>query len=116
MILAKYENYSALVLRAGLGFVFIWFGFSALIDPEMWISLVPAWTGLFASAKTLVIIHGIVEVIGGFLLCTGLKIRLVTIVLFLNLLHIMTLLNFGPVLVRDIGLAAALLAVFLKNE
>jgi len=116
MSLAKYENYSSLVLRVGLGFVFIWFGFSGLTNPEMWTGLVPAWTGFIASAKTLVLIHGIVEIIGGFLLCTGFRIRLVSAILLLSLLHTLTLLSFGPVFVRDIGLAAALLAVFLKNE
>lgn len=116
MKLDKYTSYSSLVLRLGLGFVFIWFGLSGLITPEIWVDLVPSWTSAIASAKILVLIHGAIELIGGFLLCSGIKVRWVAAILFLNLAHILILLDFGPIFIRDVGLAMALIAIWLQGE
>ncbi len=110
------ESYAPFVLRLGLGFVFIWFGFSGLTNPDMWTGMVPSWTSVFGSAKALVQIHGVVELIGGILLILGIWIRPVSAILFLSLLQTLTLLSFGPIMVRDIGLTVALLSVFLAGE
>jgi uncharacterized membrane protein YphA (DoxX/SURF4 family) len=112
----NYSKYAPFVLRLGIGFVFAWFGYSGLTNPDMWIGLVPAWTAAIAPAKTLVLIHGAVELIGGLLLIAGLWVRPVAAVLFLSLAHTLTILKFGPVFVRDIGLLLATLAIFLRDD
>ncbi len=116
MNLKHYEGYAPFILRLGLGFVFIWFGYSGLTNTAMWTGMVPAWTSVFGPAKTLVQIHGAVELLGGILLVLGIWIRPVAAVLLLSLLHTLTLLKFGPIMVRDIGLAAAMLSIFLSGE
>lgn len=112
----KFKNYSPLILRLGLGFVFIWFGFSALFTPGLWLGLVPTWTHFLGAAKTLVLIHGLIEIIGGLLLCAGFKIRIVSTILFLSLIATISRLTFGPVMVRDLGLTVAMISIFLTNE
>ncbi len=112
----QWASYAPMVLRVGLGFVFIWFGFSGITNPQMWVGLVPEWTSVFGPATTLVLIHGIVELIGGIMLCAGWYVRPVGIILLLSLLQTLTILNFGPVMVRDIGLAIALLAAILYGK
>jgi uncharacterized membrane protein YphA (DoxX/SURF4 family) len=107
------EKYSHHVLRIGIGFVFLWFGYSALTNSDMWIRLVPAWTGFLGEAKTLVTFHGIFELIFGLLLMAGIRTRIVATLLGLSLLHTLFLVS-GPTLIRDIGLLAALASLALN--
>ena len=105
-----------MVLRIGLGLVFIWFGYSGLTNTAMWVNLVPAWTLSIAPAATLVKLHGAFELIGGLLLCAGLWTRWVSGLLLLDLLNTITLLPYGPIMVRDVGLAISLLSVYLYGD
>lgn len=116
MTLTNYQKYAPMILRFGLGFVFIWFGYSGLVNPQMWVGLVPAWTAAIAPASTLVLIHGAIELIGGFLLFANWQVRWVSAILFLNLVHTITLLPYGPIMVRDIALAVALISVFARGD
>ncbi len=113
--LDRFSPYSPLILRAGLAFVFIYFGWSGLMNTQMWVSLVPAWTGVFGSAYTLVKIHGVFELVLGLTLLFGFYTRLSAALLLLSLLQTLTILTWGPVLVRDIGLTLALLSIVLAK-
>lgn len=112
----RLSRYSSLVLRIGIAFVFIWFGWSGLMEPQRWISLVPTWTASIAPALTLVRAHGIFELLFGLLLFFGYAKRLASALLFASLIQTLTLLEFGPIMVRDIGLALATLAIFLRGK
>ncbi len=103
------------VLRVGLGFVFAYFGWSGITEPENWAGLVPDWIISIASPETLVRIHGIFELIGGVLLVMGVRLGIVSGLLFLNLLHTVFLLSSGPIIVRDVGILSGLLSLFLAN-
>lgn len=116
MKLNDFKQYAPLVLRIGIGFVFIWFGLSGLTNTSMWVGLVPSWTNAIASPSTLVYIHSVIELVGGLLVCAGYWLRPAAAILFLSLAHTLTLLDFGPIYVRDIGLALATLAIFLDGE
>lgn len=116
MNMNKCSAYAPWILRIGLGFVFIWFGWSGLTNTAMWTGLVPEWLTGIAPAETLVKGHAIFELVFGLLLCAGIWTRWVAILLLLNLIHTITLLNYGPVMIRDIGLAAALLAIAVGEE
>lgn len=115
MFLDRYSRYSQLVLRVGLGAVFVWFGWSSFSNPDMWVRLVPAWTEAIGSPVTLVKIHGAVELVFGLLLVLGIKKRFAATILFISLLNTLTLVS-GPTLVRDIGLAFALFSLILKPK
>lgn len=114
-LLSKLEPGADTILRMGLGFVFLWFGWSGITNPSFWSDLVPAWTSVIAEAETLVRLHGIAELVGGLLLFAGIKTRPVAGVLFLILVHTIVLLEPGAIMVRDVGLATGLLAVALKK-
>lgn len=111
--LDKYSKFAPTILRIGLGFVFAWFGYMGLSDTSAWVKLVPEWATALADAETLVKIHGAVELIFGIFLIFGVKLRLAATILFISLLHTLTLVK-GGILIRDIGLAAALLALILR--
>lgn len=109
------KKYADFFLRAGLGFVFVWFGYKSITNPQMFVSLVPEWTS-FIAATTLIKIHGAVEVVFGILLIVGWKIRLSAGVLLLTLLGTLFSLDYGPTMIRDIGLWFSLFSVFAKKE
>lgn len=115
----SYSKYSGVILRLSIGIVFLYFGWTSLVTPMMWSSYVPEWTTAMIGAETLVRLHGIMEIALGILLVAGIFTRVVALVLFLDLLHILTLLDFGPVWMRDLGLAGAVLSIILmpiKNK
>jgi uncharacterized membrane protein YphA (DoxX/SURF4 family) len=58
----KYSTYSLSILRISLGVVFLYFGWTSIVTPQMWTGFVPTWTNIFLPAQTLVQLHGIVEV------------------------------------------------------
>ncbi len=110
------SNYSSIILRVGIAFVFIWFGYESFSNPSAFSRLVPAFTESLASAETLVKIHGVVEMILGLLLLIGIKVRIVSSILFLILCSTIILLPYGPNMIRDVGLAAALLSMAVKPK
>jgi uncharacterized membrane protein YphA (DoxX/SURF4 family) len=103
------------VLRVSLALVFLYFGWTSIVNPDMWSGYVPEWTKIIAEAEILVRMHGVVEILFGTMLLFGLHVRLVAFILFLDLVHIITLLEFGSVSVRDFGLAGASLALSLMK-
>jgi uncharacterized membrane protein YphA (DoxX/SURF4 family) len=109
------KKYSNFILRGGLSLVFIWFGYKSFTNPQMFVSLVPTWTN-FIAPTTLIKIHGTLEVVFGILLLVGWKIRLSAGVLLLTLFGTLFGLDYGPTMVRDVGLWLALLSVFGRNE
>ena len=111
--LSRYERYAPVVLRIGIGFVFIWFGWSALTNTDMWTRLVPEWATSIASPVTLVKIHGLVELTFGALLIIGFWARLSATILLVSLINTLTLVS-GPTLIRDFGLAIALVSLVLN--
>lgn len=74
----------------------------------MWAGFVPEWTSFLGTPEKLVQLHGIVEVALGLLLILGIQTRIIALLLFLNLAHIITTLEFGPSMVRDFGILAGL--------
>ena len=113
--LDRFSQYAPLTLRVGLAFVFIWFGWSGLTNPTMWVGLVPAWTAMFGSAYNLVLIHGAFELVLGLTLLFGFYTRLSATLLLISLLQSLTILGWGAVMVRDIGLTLALISIILAK-
>lgn len=115
MTCERLQSLAPIVLRIGIGFVFLYFGWSGVTQPDMWAGMVPEWTNAIATPETLVRIHGVFELVGGLLLIAGLWIGIVSGLLFLNLLHTVFLLTSGPIIVRDIGILTGLLSLFLAS-
>lgn len=115
--LAPLAPYSTLVLRLGLAVVIMWFGMSQLLQPDMWISWVPAWTeALGLTPATVVLLNGIFESIAGLLLFFGAFTRYVALLLFVHMILIVFDIGLTQIGMRDLGLAAGFLALALDNR
>jgi hypothetical protein len=105
------------VLIIGLAFVFGYFGIDKLITPLVWIGWIPLWMeGLLGMTReTWLSIIGIGEIfLAVLLLIPHLLVRKVAAALStLHLLGILTQTGWNDVAVRDIGLLAAAVALFL---
>jgi len=102
------------VLRFGLAAVFLWFGFSQLMDSAAWIGWVPEWTSLFGITPNLIVlVNGTFEVIAGALLVAGFFVRPVALLLALHLVLITIEIGFNETGVRDFGLTMATFALAL---
>lgn len=114
----NWPKYAPVVLRIGLAAVFFWFGFTQIIGPAAWTSLIPTWVVNLAgiSATTFVLMNGIFEVCAATLLVFGFFPRIVSALLFLHIISIITDIGLGAIGVRDFGIAMGLLAIFLNGR
>jgi len=112
------SKYSPLVLRVGLAFVFLWFGYTQVTGPEAWVGLIPDFiinaTGL--SARMFVLLNGGFEIVAGILILFGIFTRIVAFLLFLHMASIVFDVGLTLIGVRDIGIATACLALALLGK
>lgn len=107
-----------LVLRLGLAGVFLWFGFSQLIDGISWVSWVPEWAVnvIHLPPAMIVLANGLFEVVLGTLLALGLWTRAAALILGLHLGLITFDIGLTAIGVRDFGLTLASVALALLSE
>ena len=87
--LGNYKNFGLLLIRVGLGIMFIYHGFPKLMGgPHRWEELGKAisYAGVHFWPMLWGLIAALVETIGGFLLIIGLAFRPVCLLLVINLL------------------------------
>ncbi len=106
------------MLRYGLGFVFLWFGFSQIQNPDQWVSYLPDWAqSLSMLPQQFVTINGLFEIIAGVMLMLGIYTNLVALLLSLHLFGITFSIGLNNIGIRDFGLAVATLAIaMLPNK
>lgn len=109
------------LLRLSLAGVFLYFGFSQLIDSLSWVGLVPEWAVNLSHLPPamIVIFNGIFEVILGSLLAMGFLVRFSSFILGLHLFVIALDFGFVATGIRDFGLVAASFAlalIYVKEE
>lgn len=109
------KEYAPVILRVSVSFVFLWFGLSQILNPSGWTRMIPEYVSFLASPLTLVYINGVFEVLLALLLVMGYKIRIVSGLLFLHLLHIVTVVGYGPTGARDFALSLATLSIFFNG-
>jgi putative oxidoreductase len=86
--LAKYKDFGLLVIRLGLGLMFIWHGYPKLIGgPKMWERLGGATGSLGIHFLPVVwgLLAALTETVGGVLLILGLAFRPACLLLVINL-------------------------------
>ena len=103
------------LLRLGLAAVFLWFGFSQLLNSQGWVSIVPVWTFnlLHLPPAMLVLANGVFEVVLGSLLAMGFFVRIIALIFGLHLIPIALNFGFTATAIRDFGLITALFALAL---
>ncbi len=115
--LEKLDSYAPTVLRVAIAAVFLYFGISQVSAPENWVSWLPDFVVKLSpvSDVTIIYLNGIFEIITGTMLALNYYRRIVATLLGLHLLHISLLMNFGPLMVRDLGLSMATLYLAMKK-
>jgi putative oxidoreductase len=87
--LGKYKNHGLLIIRLGLGIMFIYHGMPKLLEgPDRWERLgnSMSYLGIHFLPKLWGFLSAITETIGGILLMTGLFFRPVCILLLINMI------------------------------
>jgi len=111
------KEIASVILRLGVSFVFLTFGIWQLINPTSWIGYVPGYVyGLGISVSLVVILNGILDLLIGVSLVSGIYLRFFSVLGILRLFLIIFSLGWNDVAVRDIGLAVALIAIYLNGE
>lgn len=109
--------YAPVVVRIGIALVFLWFGVSQLLNAADWTSWLPEYALNFPlSAETLVYLNGAFETLLGLMLLFGLGTRIVAILLSIHMAHIISVVGYSEIGIRDFGIFAAVLSVAFAGE
>lgn len=112
---------SNLLLRLGLAFVFLWFGIDKFIHPDYWINAwVPLWfQGILGRLGignlNFIYANGIFEVVIGLGLVFNIFVKFLAFLIILFLLFVILSFGLNEVIVRDVGLIGAALALLFWN-
>ncbi len=111
------KNSGISLVRIGFSLVYIWFGSDQLLHPAKWLSFLPSYATKIIPVSThaLVLGNGVFEIIFGLSLLVGLYIRFVSAILALHTLHIVSIVGYNPIGVRDFGIAMSMIGVFLNG-
>jgi len=114
MIISR-QKFGIHLLRLGLAGVFLWFGFSQLIDSLRWVAIVPEWAVnlLHLPPAMIVMANGLFEVVLAGILAMGFFVRVTSCVLGLHLILIAFDFGFTATGIRDIGLVVSAFALSL---
>lgn len=93
-----------LLLRMGLGGVFLWFGIDKFFHPNIWANYIPQWFPMMMSIGMFILLLGIVETLVGALVLFGLFTRTSAVIAALMLIPIIISLGYNEIGVRDFGL------------
>lgn len=99
------NQYSSAAIRYTVVLLFLWFAIAQLINPGMWTTFLPEWTGYFPiPGEILVRLNGLAELLLAILLAAGVYTRIVSGLLGLHLFMIAITAG-GAIGVRDAALA-----------
>ena len=112
------EQWGILILRLGLAALFLWFGFSQLLDGVNWTSWVPMWAVnlLHLPPAMIVLANGSFEVVAGSLLALNIWVRWAALLLALHLAVLVFDIGPNPIGIRDFGIMMATFALVLLTE
>jgi uncharacterized membrane protein YphA (DoxX/SURF4 family) len=113
------NDYGKLILKVGLGIVFIYFGVNQIMNPEMWVDLLPSFLNNlnFFQPESLIFLNGTFDILVGFCLILGLFLKIISVLAFLHLISIFIFsLGFTQSGIRDFGLALASLSLFFSED
>lgn len=105
------REHSAILLRYGIGILFLWFGINQVFNAEAWTVWIPTEIANLVEPLFLIYVNGIVETVLGLFILLGLFTRFSALVLSLHLFGIAFSIGYNDIAVRDFSLAIATLAV-----
>ena len=98
------------LLRLGLGGVFLIFGIDKFFHPAMWSAYIPQW---FPQIPYFIYVLGIIEAIIGLCILIGFKTRITAGIAAVMLLGIIGSLGYSEITVRDAGLLMTAISIVL---
>lgn len=109
----KYGRYgwSHLFLSWGLGAVFLWIGLDILQHPENWIGFVPQNLPIALPRETILQLNGVLDAVIGVALILRWWQKAAAMLAVLHLAGIIIFNGIDAVLIRDVGLLGAALAL-----
>lgn len=109
----KYGRYgwSHLFMSWGVGIVFLWIGINIVMHPGNWLGYVPEHVPLGLSREHALLLNGILDIGVGVLLMMRWWQKLVALIATLHLAGILLFNGIDAVLIRDVGLLGASLAL-----
>ncbi|MEK7098456.1 MAG: DoxX family protein [Patescibacteria group bacterium] len=112
------QEWGILILRIGLAALFLWFGFSQLIDGLSWVSWVPEWAVnlLHIPPAMIVLLNGAFEVVAGSLLALNIWTRWAALALGLHLLILVIEIGLNEIGLRDFAIMMATFALVFLDE
>jgi uncharacterized membrane protein YphA (DoxX/SURF4 family) len=115
--LSKIRPYGAVILRLGMGLVFVCFSYYQFSNPSMWMGFVPHTVVNYfgGNATMLVLLNAWFELVAGLALIVGIQVRTVSLLLAAHLFGIAGTIGISPLGVRDLGLSIATFSVFLAG-
>ena len=100
-----------LILRLGLGLTFVWVGIDMFRHPEAWVGFVPTTIPLGLSRQATLQLSALFDIAIGLLFLTNNFARITALVASLHLVGIIAIHGLDAVIVRDVGLLGASLAL-----
>jgi len=93
-----------LLLRIGLGGVFLWFGIDKFVHPDIWVNYIPDWFPMLIPVSTFILLMGVVETLVGLFTLIGFYTRTSAVIAALMLIPILVSLGYNEIGVRDFGI------------
>ncbi len=104
-------------LRVSMSLMYLWFGISQILNPELYFGFIPEYASLFPlSAVETVYLNGIFEICLSMILLLGFFVRPVAFALSIHLYMIGLSVTNAGIMIRNLALATALLVVFLNGS
>lgn len=111
----RYGRYglSYLVLRLGLGLVFLWIGIDILRHPDLWLGFVPESLPFGIPRAVALQMNGFLDILLGILLMVRILPKTAAALAVLHLVGILVTQGINAILIRDVGLLGGALALLL---
>jgi uncharacterized membrane protein YphA (DoxX/SURF4 family) len=107
------RSYAPVLVRCGIGLVFLVFGIWQWIDPAAWYGYLPPSLPFGWAQNTAVLLNGTFDCMIGLLLILGLLTRVAAVLGALHVFGLALMLGVSDVSVRDAGIGIVLLGVAL---
>ena len=115
-MLEKYQKYAPIVVRYGIGIVFLLIGLDQAFKPGNWVSWLPSFVPSSISGETFFFLTGIFNTIVGVLLLIGFLTRLAAFLAALHLVGVLITIGYNEIFIRDLGLFLMAISVLLHGK
>jgi len=106
-------GYPHILMRVGLGIVFLWIGVDIVRTPDSWIGFLPQTLPLGLARETALQLNGFFDIVLGFLLISGRIPKFAALLAGLHLAGIVIANGVDAITIRDVSLLTTALALFV---